>query len=171
MRLHLTLPELEEGNAIQSGSNDRILDLQTIVDNKHPVAIIPQLNHDHRIISSVLLTDADQYGSNSLRLKFTPLWCKTFTLCSAKKDSLLALTIEFDDGQYWVDKLGWHPSDLTLNGPGTDPKTVYNSQFILGDLLAEYPRSHIINSVIQLIQKKYLLCQEEKLQPMTSGRT
>jgi hypothetical protein len=162
MRLHLTLPELEQGSTVQSGPTERMLDLQMLINNRHPVAIAPTLNHDHKIISAVLLTDADSYTSNTLRIRFKPFWCKTFTLCSAKKDSLLALTIEFDDGQYWIDKLGWHPSNLTLNGPGTDPKTVYNSQFLMGDLLAEHPRPRLLDSVIQLIQQKYLLCQEEK---------
>jgi hypothetical protein len=85
-----------------------------------------------------------------------------YTLCSAKKDSLLALILQFEDEQYWVDRDGWRPSHLTVEGPGTDPKTVYNSQFLLGDLLANYPRPHLFENVVELIRKKYLLCQEER---------
>jgi hypothetical protein len=162
MRLHLTLPEIEEGRAVQSGPNERILDLQMLINNQHPVAIVPTLNHDHKIISSVVLIDAEQYSSNTLKVRFKPFWCKTFTLCSAKKDSLLAVIMQFEDGQYWVDKDGWRECRLTLDGPGTDPKTVYNSQFLLGDLLANHPRPRLIDSVIELIQKKHLLCQEEE---------
>jgi hypothetical protein len=161
MRLTLTLPELEQGAATQSGPNERILDLGVLIRNRHPVAIVPTLNHDHRIISAVLLTYSEHYGSNTLRIRFTPFWCKTFTLCSARKDSLLALIMQFEDSQYWVDKEGWRPSHLTVEGPGTDPKIVYNSQFLLGDLLAEHPRPRLIDGAIHIIRKKYLLCQEE----------
>jgi hypothetical protein len=162
MRLHLTLPELEKGETTQTGTTERVLDLQMLINDRHPVAIVPILNHDHKIISAVLLTDSESYTSNTLKIRFIPFWCSAFTLCSAKKDSLLALTMQFDDGQYWVDKEGWHQSNLTVDGPGTDPKTVYNSQFLLGDMLAEYPRPRVLDTAIKLIRKKYLLCQEEE---------
>jgi len=162
MQLHLTLPELEDGVTTQSGSSDRILDLEVLAAKQHPVAIAPILNHDHRIISSVLLTECEFYSGKSIRLKFTPFWCKTFTLYSARKDSLLALIMQFDEGQYWIDKQGWRQSHLTVEGPGTDPKVVYNSQFLLGELLANCPRPRLVDYVIELIRKKYLLCQEEE---------
>ncbi len=163
MRLYLTLIELEQGWSIQGPcSVDRIIDLERIVSNRHPVAVNPIQDHDHRIISAVLLLDSEHYGKNTIKVRFTPFWCKTFTLCSAKKDSILALILEFDDGQYWIDQNGWRECHLTLDGPGTDPKTVHNSQFMLGELLANYPRPDLISTAIELIRKKYLLCQEEK---------
>jgi hypothetical protein len=165
MRLHLTLPELEQGWSIQGpASAERILDLETMASKRYPIAIAPIRDHDHRIISAVLL---DAYPepyrtSHTIKVTYRPFWCKTFTLCAARKDSILALIMEFDDGQYWIDQKGWRECDLTLDGPGTDPKTVYNSQFMLGELLANYPWPDLLYTVNKLIRKKYLLCQEEE---------
>lgn len=173
MRLHLTLPELEAGESIQTGSKERVLDIQVLSSSRQPIAIAPVRNHDHRLISAVLLHEyAEFYGSTtSVMVKFKPFWCKTFTLCSAKKDSLLALIMQFDDGQYWVDNSGWKECHLTLDGPGTDPKTVYNSQFMLGELLANYPRPYMLDQVIQLIKSKYLLCPKEEEKKETTTLT
>lgn len=155
MRLHLTLPELEEGSSIQTGPSDRILDLGILARNRDPVAIAPISDHDHRIVSVILLTDFESYSHTSIRIEFKPIWCRTFTLCAARKDQLLALIIQFDEGQYWVNKDGWRQSNLTVDGPGTNPKDVYNSQFILGELMATWPRPYIMHEAIKLIQEKY----------------
>jgi hypothetical protein len=156
MRLTLTLPELEQGWSIQGGPSERVLDLKMLAHRRDPVAVVPVSDHDHRIISVVrLIDDAIESTSNSLRIKFKPVWCKTFTLCAAKKDSILALICEFDEGQYWINRDGWRPCNLTLNGPGTDPKTVHNSQFVMGELLANWPRPDIVFNAIQLIQEKF----------------
>jgi hypothetical protein len=165
MRLHLTLPELEQGWSIQGpAAAERILDLEMLARNRQLVAIAPIRDHDHRIISAVLLTaDSEPYGSShTIKVIYRPFWCKTFTLCSARKDSILALIMEFEDGQYWIDQNGWRECNLTLDGPGTDPKTVYNSQFMLGELLANYPRPNLLYTVNKLIRKKYLLCPKEE---------
>jgi hypothetical protein len=154
MRLGITLPELEQGASIQSGPSERILDLGILIRNRNPIAIAPITDHDHRIISVILPTeDPDNYSHTCLRITFKPLWCKTFTLCAAKKDQLLALIIKFNEGQYWVNRDGWRQSNLTLDGPGTNPKDVYNSQFVLGEILSTWPRPHIVYSVIKLIQE------------------
>lgn len=157
MRLTITLPELEEGASIQSGPNDRILDLSSFCGRRDPIAIVPVLDHDHRIVSTILPTvDAEYAGStHALRITFKPVWTKVFTLCSAKKDSILALVCQFEDGQYWVDNDGWKECKLTLDGPGTDPKTVHNSQFYLGDLLSTWPRPNVVYKVMELIRVKF----------------
>lgn len=155
MRLTVTLPELEEGASIQSGPGERVLDLRNFSEKRQPVAIQPIKDHDHRIISAVLLTaDAEYAGhGNIVRITFQPIWSKVFTLCAANKDSILALVCEFDDGQYWVSNNGWKECKLTLDGPGTDPKIVHNSQFYLGDLLSTWPRPNVVYKLIELIKE------------------
>jgi hypothetical protein len=156
MRLHLTLPELEQGWSLQNGPSERILDLKVLCGRREPVAIQPIMDHDHRIISAIMLTE-DALGATGsdtdVRIGFTPLWCKIFTLCAARKDSLLALVVEMESGQYWVDRGGWRESRLTLNGPGTDPKITHNSQSVLGDLLSTWPRHNLVYELIKLIKK------------------
>jgi hypothetical protein len=162
MRLTITLPELEQGWSNQSRRSEDSLELKILSGNRSPVAIAPIKDHDHRLVSAVVLTEDAEHCGSTVKIYFRPIWCRMYTLCSAKKDSLLALILQFEDEQYWVDRDGWRPSHLTVEGPGTDPKTVYNSQFMLGDLLANYPRPHLFENVVELIRKKYLLCQEEK---------
>jgi hypothetical protein len=156
MRLHLTLPELEQGWTLQNGPSERILDLKVVCGRREPIAIQPIKDHDHRIISAILpIEDAlGATGSQTdVRIGFDPIWCKVFTLCAAKKDSLLAMVVQFNRGQYWVDSKGWRDSSLTLNGPGTDPKITYNAQFVLGDLLSTWPRHHLVFELMKLIQE------------------
>jgi hypothetical protein len=168
MRLGLTLLELGEGSSVQTGPSERILDLEMLARNRDPIAIVPILDHDHKTIAVILPTeDPEAYSHTCTRLTFRRLWCKTFTLCAAKKDSILALTIQFDDDQYWVTKDGWRPSNLTVDGPGTDPKDVYNSQFVLGELLSTWPRPHIVYSVIKLIQEKFNPCNAAAEAPLS----
>lgn len=154
MRLTLTLPELEQGYSIQNGIRERITELKFTAERKEPVAITPIVDHERRIISSVLLTEYLDLGRDtSLQIKFRPVWCKTFTVCSYNKDSLQAVVVELPNGQFWVDQDGCRPCDMTLNGSGTDPHVVHHSQFILGDLLVERPRPRLLHNLINLIQK------------------
>lgn len=154
MRLGITLPELEAGSSHQTGPSERILDLKVFAHRRDPIAISPISDHDHRIISVILPTgDAVEFSPTSLRLEFKPVWMKTFTLCSARKDSILSIICQFEGGQYWIDNTGWRPCNLTLDGPGTDPKVVHNSQFVMGDLLSTWPRPRIAYKAIELIQR------------------
>jgi hypothetical protein len=129
-----------------------------LANRRDPVSIAPLSDHDHRIISVVRLTDdSEQHSSGtSTRIKFKPIWNKTFTLCAAKKDSILALVCQFESGQYWLDNKSWRESKLTLDGPGTDPTTVHNSQFMLGELLNTWPRPPIVFTAIQLIRELFV---------------
>lgn len=154
MRLTLILPELESGHSLQTGPKDRINALHWTANRKEPVAIIPVTTHDQKVISFVLLTDSITGSENSCEIKFRPIWLKTFTLCSSTKDTLLALVLECEHGKFWIDKTGHHPTELTLEGNGTDPKTVHNSQYLFGDLLAAPERPEVLRNAIEFIQKK-----------------
>lgn len=154
MRLTLTLPELEQGYSIQNGPNDRVMELKFMAERKEPIAIVPVVNHDRKVISSVLLTEYIDLGKpNSIQLKFRPIWCKAFTVCSYTKDTLLAVVCEFASGQFWVDSEGARSCKMTLDGNGTDPKVVHQSQYMLGDILVERPRPMLLHNVISLIQQ------------------
>jgi hypothetical protein len=153
MRLTVILPELEQGYSIQNGPRDRIMELSFTAGRKEPVAIYPIDNHDGKVISAVLLTETTDLGSlTSIRIKFRPIWCKLFTVCSYTKDTLLAVVCEFETGQFWVDHTGSRPCKMTTNGDGTDPRVVHRSQFALGDLLVERPRPRLLHNLISLIQ-------------------
>jgi hypothetical protein len=155
MRLTLILPELEQGYSIQSGPKERIMELKFMADRKEPISITPVSNHDRRIISAVLLTDSVDLGKEtSMQIKFRPIWCKVFTVCSYTKDTLLALVCEFETGQFWVDHDGYRSCNMTLDGNGTDPGVVHHSQYTLGDILVERPRPTLLHHLIDLIQKK-----------------
>lgn len=154
MRLTISLPELDRGVSIQGGPRDRQLDLAVMATRHEPVAIQPVTNHDRKVISAVLLTEANT-TKKEVELKFHPIWCKIFTLCSSTKDKLLALVIETDKEQYWVDKTSVHSSSLTLSGNGTDPKTVQYSQYMLGDILCLDRRTDIVLNLIQFLKDHY----------------
>lgn len=154
IRLNLILPELEQGYSVQNGIRERITELKFMAERKEPVAIVPVGNHDGRVISAVLLTETIELGKEtSIQIKFRPVWCKAFTVCSYTKDTLLAVVCEFENGQFWIDHTGARACKMTTNGSGTDPKVVYRSQYALGDLLIERPRPALMSNLISLIQK------------------
>lgn len=157
MRLTVTLPELEQGWSIQCGATERILDVNMMAMNREPIPIAPIKDHDHRIIAFVMPTgDSKPNSPTATTIAFKPVWCKTFTLCAAKKDSLLALIIQLQNGQFWIDRGGWKSCNLTLDGPGTDPKAVYRSQEVMGDLLATWPRPNLVLDAIAFFKEKIL---------------
>lgn len=155
MKLTITLSELERGVSIQGGPKDRQLDLAVMANRREPVAIRPVVNHERKIISAVLLTGADS-RKNEVELRFRPIWCKLFTLCSSTKDKLVAIILETEQGQYWIDKtdVARH-GVLTLSGNGTDPKVVHESQYILGEILTQERRSDIILNLINFLKEHY----------------
>jgi hypothetical protein len=153
MRLTVTLPELEKGYSLQHGPKERILELGFMAERKEPVAIVPVSDHDYRIISAVLLTEAVGIKETSVKILFRPIWCRIFTLWSNTHDKLSALVCQFSDQQIWVDDAGWRPCRMTLNGDGTDPKAVRESEYKLGELLIERPRPWILGTLSDLIQK------------------
>jgi hypothetical protein len=153
IRLTLTLPELEQGYSIQNGPRERMIQLKFMAERKEPISIVPVSNHDQKVISAVLLTDAmDEDKNTSIQIKFRPVWCKTFTVCSYTKDTLLAVVCEFENGQFWVDTGGYRPCKMTLDGNGTDPKAVHRSQYALGDILMERPRPALLHNLVNLVQ-------------------
>jgi hypothetical protein len=155
IRLTLTLPELEQGWSVQNGIRERITEIKFMAERKEPVAITPIHNHDRKVISAVLLTDFLDLGKEtSMQIKFRPIWCKLFTVCSYTKDTLLALVCEFEAGQFWVDHEGYRSCNMTLDGNGTDPKVVHHSQYTLGDILVERPRPKLLHHLIGLIQSQ-----------------
>lgn len=155
MRLTITLPELEQGWSIQSGATERILDINVMATNREPIPIATVKDHDHRLIALVIPTEDPRPSSaTATTIHFKPVWCKTFTLCAAKKDSLLALIIQLNNGQYWIDRTGSKSCNLTLDGPGTDPKAVYRSQEVMGDLLANWPRPDLVLKAISFLKEK-----------------
>ena len=154
MRLSILLPELERGMTIQGGPKDRQLDLTVMANRREPVAIRPVTNHDRKVISAVLLTECIPHR-NEVELKFRPIWCRLFTLCSSTKDKILALVIETENGKYWIDRgvPSYHPCNVTLSGNGTDPRVVEESQYLLGDLLLQDHRSNIILNLIEFLRQ------------------
>ena len=158
LRLHLTLPELEKGSSLQNtGTKGRLADIYWRAMHKEPVAIAPTMNHDHKVVSVILLTeDPDPLRPGAaITIKFRPVVSKTFLLCSTTKDQLLAMIIEFDHGQFWFDESGYRKCELTLSGNGTDPKIVQNSFYVLGEMLADDHRPPILRNVISYIQKTF----------------
>lgn len=154
MRLTISLPELDRGVSIQGGPKDRQLDLAVMANRREPVAIRPVTNHDRRVISAILLTDAIT-SKSEIELKFRPIWSKVFTLCSSSKDKILALILETDQGQFWIDGDTTKPCKLTLAGNGTDPRIVEQSEYILGDLLTLDKRPDVVLNLIQFLQNHY----------------
>jgi hypothetical protein len=156
MRLSLSLLELEQGWSVQTGPTDRIVDIGMLAHKRETVSIVPLTDHDHRIISIIrLIDDVVQTSPTSCQIKFRPVWCRVFTLCSAKKNSLLALLCEFTDRKYWVNNQGWKECEMTTDGPGTDPMVVYNSQFLMSELFNTWPRPDIVFQAAKLIQENY----------------
>jgi hypothetical protein len=152
MKLTLTLPELENGFSIQGGAKDRLLDLAVMANRQEPVAIRPVTNHDRKIISAILLRDGNMI-QNELHIKFRPIWSRVFTLCSSNKDQLLALIIETEEGQYWVNKDKFHKCTFSTSGNGADPNVVNKSQYVLGELLTQDRRPDIILNLIQFLKE------------------
>jgi hypothetical protein len=154
MRLHLTLPELEQGSSTQVGPSERIMELKFTADRREPIAIVPICNHDRKVISAVLVTEYTDLGkSTGVRIKFRPIWSKIFTVCSFTKDTLQAVLCELANGQFWVDMTGSRPCKMTTNGDGTDPKIVQHSQEVLGELLVQRPRQQLMQNLINLLQQ------------------
>jgi hypothetical protein len=152
MRISLSLPELEAGKTIQTGSTERVLELCLMADKREPLAVSPVTDHDRRVISVVLLTEGIRKGKSSCELHFRPAWNKTFTLYSSR-DKLLALIVELANGKFWVNEAGYKPCTLTTNGNGTDPRDVHNSQFTLADMMNEPRRSYVLLQALELLKK------------------
>lgn len=152
MRLTISRAELDSGASVQVGPKDRMLDLDMMANRHEPVAIRPVTNHDRKVISAVLLTEGLRHGKE-VEIKFRPIWCKVFTLCSSTKDKLLALIIETADGQYWINKEKISPCTMTLAGNGIDPSIVSESQYVLGELLLQERRTDVILNLIQFLKQ------------------
>jgi hypothetical protein len=158
MRLTLTLPELDSGLSVQGGTKSRITELQHLAARREPVAITPVTNHDQKVIAVVLLTEevVDYTGKGtSITIKFRPVWCRTFTLCSITKDTITALMCEFDFGKYWIDRYGVKSADMTTSGDGCDPTTVRHSEIVLGDMLDDEKINNMKRNAIAFIQRSF----------------
>jgi len=159
MKLSLGLAELERGFSVQAGPKERQLDLAVMANRKEPIAITPVTNHDRKVISAVLLTEAVAYGRET-EIKFRPIWCRIFTVFATKptktaKERLAAVVVQTDKGQYWLDKETYHISQLTLNGNGADPEVSRKAQYVLGDMLQQDYRSDIILNLIRFLKEQF----------------
>jgi hypothetical protein len=159
MKLTISLPELEEGRSLQRGRTGRINELRILSERKDPVAVNPVRDPDGRMISLIRLKDEFEYhGEYSIGIKFRPVWNKTFTLCAARKDQLLALFMELEDGVYRIDKRGVREAKLTTKGNGCDPKVVAESEVAFSGLLHDHGSGHyndIVQEAVEFIKRRY----------------
>lgn len=155
-RLTITLPELEQGFAFAGGNKARTQELTHLSAARTPMPIYPVLTHDHKKITAVLLTQDAEQGSSKLKLYFRPVWCKLFTICSMKKNTLSAVLCEFEFGKFWFDKTGVHATNgFSTSGHGCDPTWVEASELALGDMLADSKRHNLIKDVLGFIQQNF----------------
>lgn len=158
MKLTITLPDLQAGVSLQRGRTSRINELRILSGRGDPVAVNP-VHCDGKAISIIRLKEEyEPHGEYSIGLKFRPVWNKTFTLCSAKKDSLLALIMELEDGKYWIDKSGVKEAKLTTVGNGCDPKIVEEAELVFSDLLHNHGNGHyndIVQQAVNFIKQRY----------------
>lgn len=160
MRLSLTKSELENGHSHQVGQKDRISELSRMAYRKDPVAISPIYLDDGRLVAVVRLTEdaIDSSGRGTrILIKFRPVWCKLFTVCTMHKDDLSAVVCEFDFGKYWIDHENISEAKLTTSGPGCDPEIVKHSEILLSEMLADenYRESPIKLKLIEFIRKSF----------------
>jgi len=158
MRLTITIDELQKGSSVQTGTQERIRDLEHCSRRGEPIAIHPLRLHD-KLIGAVLLSrEGVHHGSHGriMEIFFRPIWCKCFRLCSMKADQLLALILEVEDGKkYWIDDHSTSECRFTTNGPGTDPRVILEAETFFGDLLVNDPFNHIVRSAISFVQKRF----------------
>jgi hypothetical protein len=158
VRLTISSLELENGYCVQTGSKARITELHHLTMGKMPVAIVPVLHMNGKMISVVRLTEMgiDRVGKGtSLDIKFRPVWCRLYTLYSMKKDTLLAVICEFDFGKYWIDDSGVKEAKLTTQGSGCDPAIVNRAETALSDMLDADKFTSIHDNLIRFIQKSF----------------
>jgi hypothetical protein len=157
------MPELEAGASLQRSSEKRITELTHLSTQGELLSTYPIRCRDGKEVSLLrLLPDYEHHGKYAIKIKFRPIWNKTFTLCSSRKDTILALIIELnEDGseertkQYWVDLNGVREARLTTKGNGCDPKVIEASETALADILIESHNNHVVHAAAQFLKERY----------------
>ena len=159
MKLTVSMPELEAGESLQRSSEKRVNELNHLCSRGELVSTWPIRCRDGREISVLRLLPTDPPNKYSIRIKFRPVWNKTFTLCSSRKDTILALVLELEDGdsskQYWVDRSGVREAKLTTKGEGCDPGVIASSETALADILIEGRNNLVVQEAVQFLKGRY----------------
>jgi hypothetical protein len=154
------MPELEAGASLQRSSEKRINELMHLSAQGELLSAYPIRCRDGREVSVLrLLPDYEYHGKYAIKIKFRPIWNKTFTLCSSRKDTILALVIELEDNsehrQYWVDVCGVKEAKLTTKGNGCDPGVITSSETVLADILIESRNNRVVCEASQFLKERY----------------
>jgi hypothetical protein len=156
------MPELEAGASLQRSSEKRVCELTHLSTQGELLCTHPVRCRDGKEVSVLrLLPDCEYHGKYAVKIKFRPIWNKTFTLCSSRKDTILALVIELEeDGsedhrQYWVDVSGVRAARLTTKGNGCDPKVIESSETVLADILIESHNNMVVHRAAQFLNERY----------------
>lgn len=157
MKLTLSLSDLESGTSYQRGDEDRINELKHLCMREELVAIHPLTDRaGQKRYSVIVLSDFSPPQKSAIKIKFQPLWNKTFTLCSSNKHTIIALVIELEDGtKFWIDQESVKEAKLTTSGDGTDPKVIESSETILSDILDDRNTNLVVHRAAQFLRLRF----------------
>lgn len=156
------MPDLEAGSSLQRSSEKRILELTHLSAQRELLPIHPVRCRDGKEVSLLRLRpDYEYHGKYAIKIKFRPIWNKTFTLCSSRKDTILALVIELENEdsseskKYWIDMNGAREAKLTTKGGGCDPGVIASSEAALADILIDSPNNRVVCEASQFLKERY----------------
>jgi hypothetical protein len=154
--INLSLSELESGSTLIGGAKDRRLEIEHQARRREPLAISPIRSRDgSKTYSAIAPTGEVDETPRGPIIKFRPIWCRLFTINSMFKNSLTRLACEFDFGKYIIDVNGVQPANLTMSGPGTDPRIVSGSETALGKILEEEQTSDLSFQLQSFIKRSF----------------